>query len=119
MEKRAYADLINDESVQYKVEKPEMLRSVFFGDSILVGRNVITAGTEVPLHSHPEEQYTLVISGECDVTCGGESFHMGPGCICFAPANVEHGLKMWDESDVELYDIFTPVRQVWIDPLEK
>ena len=56
MEKRTYADLINDESVQYKVEKPEMLRSVFFGDSILVGRNVITAGTEVPLHSHPEEQ---------------------------------------------------------------
>ena len=41
MEKRAYADLINDESVQYKLEKPEMLRSVFFGDSILVGRNVI------------------------------------------------------------------------------
>lgn len=119
MEKKSHVNLVNDKEVFYQVPKPEMLRSVFAGDNVLVGRNVLPAGTVVPMHSHPEEQLTLVVEGECDVVCGDEKFHMTPGSICAAPANVEHGLTMWEESDVIAYDIFYPVRQDWLDPLDK
>ena len=118
MEKKSHVNF-NDAEVQYQVPSPEMLRSVFAGENVLIGRNIIKAGTHVPSHSHEHEQYTLIIKGEVDVVCGDESFHLTPGGICCAPSNVPHELTMWDESDVELYDIFCPVREDWLTPLEK
>ena len=118
MEKKSHANF-NDPAITYKVESPEMIRSVFAGDNVLIGRNIFKAGELVPMHSHEHEQFTLIISGECDVTCGGETFHLTPGGICWAPSNVEHEIKMWDEGEVEAYDIFYPVREDWLTPLEK
>ena len=119
-EKKSHVDLLNDLENQYEVDGPaRMHRSVFWGDNMTMGRNVLPAGEHVPAHAHPHEQYTLIISGECDARCGDETFHMTPGCICFAPSNVEHELWMWEESDVVAYDFFTPVRQDWIDPLDE
>ena len=79
----------------------------------------LPAGEHVPAHSHPHEQYSIVLEGECDVKCGGEEFHLTKGGICYAPSNVEHELWMWEESDVVIMDIFNPVRQDWIDPLDE
>lgn len=118
--KKSHVDLLNDVENQYEVDGPiKIHRSVFWGDNMSLGRNVIPAGSHVKAHSHPEEQYSLVVSGECDVRCGDEKFHLGPGCICFAPSNADHELWMWDESDVVIYDFFVPVRQDWIDPLDE
>ncbi len=119
-EKKSHANLIEDEDIRYYVPgPPRMDRSVFWGDDISMGRNVLPPGELVPMHSHPEDQYSLILSGECDVVCGGEEFHLTPGGICFAPSNMEHSLKMWDESEVVILDIFNIVRQSWIDPLDE
>ena len=117
---KSHVNLIEDKDIYYFVDKPaKMGRPVFWGDNILIGRNVILAGEHVLPHAHPEEQYTLIISGECDVKCGDEEFHLTPGGVCYAPPNVTHELWMWDESDVVALDIFTPVREDWIDPIKK
>ena len=119
-EMKSHVNLIEDTDIGYHVDGPaRMDRTVFWGDNILFGRNVLPAGEHVPAHSHPEEQYTMIISGECDVKCGDEEFHLTPGGICYAPSNVTHELWMWEESDVVAIDIFNPVRQDWIDPLDE
>lgn len=118
-EMKSHVNLIEDTDIGYHVDGPaRMERTVFWGDNILFGRNVLPAGEHVPAHSHPHEQYSIVLEGECDVKCGGEEFHLTKGGICFAPSNVEHELWMWEESDVVIMDIFNPVRQDWIDPLD-
>ena len=115
---RSHVNLNEDKDIFYHVSQPaEMDRSVFWGDNIVMGKNVIAAGGHVTAHSHPEEQYSLVLSGECDVRCGDERFHLTPGGVCYAPSDVEHELWMWDESDVVIIDIFTPIREDWIDPV--
>ena len=119
-EMKSHVNLIEDKDIFYHVDKPaRMDRTVFWGENILMGRNVLPAGEHVLAHSHPEEQYTLIISGECDVRCGDEEFHLTPGGVCWAPSNVTHELWMWDESEVVAIDFFSPVREDWIDPLDK
>lgn len=120
-EMRSHANLIEDiEEIGYHIDGPVRIdRTVFWGDNILFGRNTVEAGAHVAPHTHPHEQYSLIVEGECDIRCGDEKFHLTPGGICFAPSNVEHELWMWEESDVVIIDIFNPVRQDWIDPLDE
>lgn len=51
------------------------------------------AGAQFPLHSHPQEQITLVEEGEVEFTIGGEVKRLSPGDWSVIPPNVEHGLR--------------------------
>ena len=52
-----------------------------------------------PLHNHPHEQLTYVLSGEFEFTIGEEKHVVtaGDGCVCLKPGT--------------LLDTFTPVRE--------
>ena len=92
-----------------------MDRQIFYGDKIMLGRNIIKAGTTVPMHSHPEEQISYVISGECDVIIEGEEpVHCKAGAVAWFPANKGHEVIVGDE-DTEILDIFNPVREDWLE----
>jgi quercetin dioxygenase-like cupin family protein len=41
-------------------------------------------------HAHPEEQVMYVLSGRLEVTCGDETYVVGPGEATFNPSNVPH-----------------------------
>jgi quercetin dioxygenase-like cupin family protein len=97
------------------IENPAMDRQIFYGDKIMLGRNIIKAGTTVPMHSHPEEQISYVISGECDVIIEGEEpRHCKAGAVAWFPANKGHEVIVGDE-DTEILDIFNPVREDWLE----
>ncbi len=117
MEKKYFGDFNELETIF--VPEPAMDRQIFYGDKIMLGRNIIKANTVVPSHAHPEEQISYVISGECDIMIEGqEPRHAKAGAVAWFPANVAHEIIIGDE-DTEILDIFNPVREDWIKMFDK
>ncbi|MEI8616804.1 cupin domain-containing protein [Pseudoalteromonas sp. B193] len=67
----------------------------------------------MPLHKHPNEQVTWIISGEAKVFSGGKQYLMKSGDMMVIPANVPHEFH-FSEDTVDI-DFFAPARQDWID----
>jgi quercetin dioxygenase-like cupin family protein len=51
------------------------------------------AAAEFPLHSHPQEQITLIQEGEVELTVAGEVKQLAPGDWSVIPPKVEHGIR--------------------------
>ncbi len=66
--------------------------------------------TEAPMHSHDEEQITLVVEGELEFDLDGEVRLLRPGMVAVIPANVPHAARTGDVACHE-YDVFNPPRQ--------
>lgn len=62
-----------------------------------------------PIHSHPEEQWTLVLEGACIRTLEGAETQVKAGDFWFFPANSAHAVRT-EESGALLLDIFSPPR---------
>ncbi|GGN22831.1 MULTISPECIES: cupin domain-containing protein [Marinomonas] len=62
-----------------------------------------------PLHSHPHEQLTYVLSGKFEFTIGDETKIVGPGDTLYKKPNVLHGCRCLEPGT--LLDNFTPVRK--------
>ncbi|MGH7642317.1 MAG: cupin domain-containing protein [Candidatus Dormibacteria bacterium] len=80
------------------------------GESTMLNSVRFAAHTVAPLHSHDEEQLTLVVEGELEFEIDGEVRLMTPGMVAVIPANVPHGGRTGDVPCHE-YDVFNPPRQ--------
>ncbi len=69
----------------------------------------VEAGAELPTHTHPHEQISIVISGKFEMVLGGEKQILDEGMIAIIPSNVEHGGRAI--TDCEIRDVFYPVRE--------
>ena len=69
----------------------------------------IDAGHEIPLHQHPHEQVTNVLSGELEMTVDGETRICKAGDVVMIPSNVLHSAK--SITDCWVIDVFQPVRE--------
>ena len=54
-------------------------------------------GAEFPIHTHPEEQITVVLTGTVVFTVEGERHALGPGETYVVLADLEHGLRAGPE----------------------
>jgi len=88
----------------------------FTGDKLMVVRAILPKGSIAPKHSHPHEQMSLVGSGKVKVRLEGKEIELGAGGIVHFPSNVEHELEAVEDS--LLFDIFTPVREDFIERLK-
>jgi unsaturated pyranuronate lyase len=68
-------------------------RRAFDGAAATVTHYEFEAGAVFPLHSHPQEQITLVQEGEVEFTVGGEVQRLGPGGWSVVAPDVPHGLR--------------------------
>ncbi|MEE9274143.1 MAG: cupin domain-containing protein [bacterium] len=85
---------------------------VVAGDALTVMRHTIHAGTQLSgMHSHPNEQISIVLEGRARFTCEGETVELGPGGIAVIPAGAEHKAESVDGSEFALEEIFTPGRE--------
>ncbi len=66
------------------------------------------AGVTVPMHSHPNQQITYVVSGQIELTMNGETTAYMPGDACAIPGSVEHSAHFPVETIV--VDSFSPPR---------
>ncbi|WNN47895.1 cupin domain-containing protein [Siccibacter colletis] len=67
------------------------------------------AGAVGPMHNHPHEQLTYVMSGEFDFTIGDETHRVKAGDTLYKEPHIMHGCVCIKPGT--LLDTFTPVRE--------
>ena len=70
-------------------------------------------------HSHPHEQFSLMLQGRLRLRVGDEEREVGPGDIWHVPPNVVHGGDILGDEPVIFVDVFTPIREEIIDELRR
>ena len=66
-------------------------------------------GATFPLHSHSQEQWTLVERGSVEMTIAGEPTPMGPGDWSLVDPGVQHGITAGGEG-ARILAIVSPPR---------
>ena len=71
---------------------PGVRRRAFDSKGATVTQYEFDPGAEFPLHSHPQEQITLIAEGEVALTVAGEVKQLAPGDWSVIPGGVAHGI---------------------------
>jgi quercetin dioxygenase-like cupin family protein len=89
-------------------------RQMFVGEQIMICRFRFAPFLVTPEHAHAHEQMSLVVSGRIRFSIEGEERIAAPGDVLHFPSNCLHGATMMEE-EVVLLDIFTPVREDFLN----
>ena len=85
-------------------------RRILAHDGNMMGVQVnFEAGAIGPMHNHPHEQLTYVLSGEFEFTIGDETHRVTAGDTLYKEPHVMHGCVCLKAGT--LLDTFTPVRE--------
>ncbi len=113
MEKFLFGNFENLKQIELK--NPDMKRQIFYGDNVMIVKNIIAPHTTIPAHKHVHEQISYVESGECDITIDGmETQHAVKGGVALFPSNVGHEVTATGDEELVLWDIFSPIREDFI-----
>lgn len=82
---------------------------IYVGDQAMLSVVRIEPHSEGKIHSHPEEQWGLLLEGECIRIQDGEEVRMKAGDFWHTPGGVSHGIRTGESAAVVL-DIFAPPR---------
>lgn len=74
-----------------------------------VARVRIEKEAVLPEHAHVHEQVTNILSGQLEMTVGGQTKVCVAGDVVCIPSNVPHSAKAL--TDCDLLDVFQPVRE--------
>jgi quercetin dioxygenase-like cupin family protein len=99
------------EHVDNREVLPGIARQRIDGAEASVIRYVYQPGSTFPTHHHPEEQTTIVLSGQIEFWLGDERVIAGPGDTLLIPANVPHGARVVGSTIVESINVMAPVRR--------
>jgi quercetin dioxygenase-like cupin family protein len=92
----------------------EMLsRKIVSGAREMLVQVYVKRGCLVPLHAHESEQMTYVLQGALRFVVGGEEITVREGEVLHIPSGVSHQAEALEDT-FEL-DLFSPIRQEWID----
>ena len=79
------------------------------GEKSSLGYLELKKGSQVPLHSHINEQITYIIEGQLDMMIGGVACSLTDGMYHVIHANVPHSAIAI--TDCKVIDAFSPVRE--------
>lgn len=91
-------------------------RRLVTGERSMLAHVYIEKGGVVPRHSHDNEQFTYILQGALHFWIGedgSEEVVVRAGEVLHIPSNVPHRAEALEDT-IDL-DIFTPVRQDWLD----
>ena len=89
---------------------PGVRRQRLDTEQMTVIRYVYSPGSIFPTHSHPEEQVTMVLSGEIEFDLEGTRVRAGPGSAIVVPPGVPHGARVLGEVVVDTLNVLSPRR---------
>jgi quercetin dioxygenase-like cupin family protein len=112
----AYVEV--DEDVAAVEFVPGLVFRPVVGDQLMANFVRYDPDTVAPLHSHEEEQITVVIEGELEFDLAGDRRTMRPGMAVVVPPGVPHGARTHATSCFEI-DIFHPPRRVLLETLRQ
>lgn len=90
-----------------------IVRKYITSDRVTVAQFELKQGGIVPRHSHENEQVTMVLSGALQFDVGGQRLTVRAGEVMQLPPGIEHEVHVL--ADAVVIDVFSPVRQDWID----
>ncbi|NDA08354.1 MAG: cupin domain-containing protein [Alphaproteobacteria bacterium] len=88
---------------------------IFAADQSMVSVVRLEPNAKGKLHSHPQEQWSLLIEGSATRIQGGQEISVAKGDFWVAPGDVEHGIIAGPEGAV-IFDIFAPARPEYTRP---
>jgi quercetin dioxygenase-like cupin family protein len=89
---------------------PGITRQVVNGLRQTMVRYCYEPGSVFPVHSHPQEQITIVISGTIAFTIAGREQILGAGQVAVIPGGIDHGARVIGNELVETYNALSPRR---------
>ena len=87
---------------------PGYLGRYLHSDHITQGRVDIASGAVIADHSHPHEQWTLLLSGSLELTVSGVPHVLRPGQMLYIAPHERHSARALTASAV--LDVFHPPR---------
>jgi len=91
---------------------PLVGRKMLHGLNATIARIRLLKGAVVPMHSHPNEQISMVESGALRFTIEGEERVLRAGDVVIIPPDVPHTVEALEDSLA--VDLFSPPREDWI-----
>jgi len=88
-------------------------RRYFTGDRVTVARFELKRGGVVPRHAHDNEQVSCVLSGALKFQFDEGEVVVGAGEVMQIPGGIAHAVTVLE--DTLVLDVFSPIRQDWID----
>jgi len=88
------------------------MKTLVFGDKMLLVEFRLLAGHVLPRHAHEQEQTGYLVSGAIRLLVGEETVDLAPGDAWSIPANVEHAATII--ADSVAVEVFSPVRQDYL-----
>ncbi|HEY4215597.1 MAG TPA: cupin domain-containing protein [Gemmatimonadaceae bacterium] len=92
---------------------PAISRRYVTGDGVTIARFELTRGGVVPMHSHPNEQLSYVLSGTLEYRFADRVFVAGAGEMLQIPNGLAHEVTALEDTIV--VDVFEPIRQDWLN----
>lgn len=90
----------------------KLSRRVIHTPHMTIAKLRLAKGAVVPLHSHVNEQVTMLESGALRFEMGGEDFVIRAGETLRIPPDLPHRVEAIEDSVAT--DVFTPAREDWI-----
>jgi len=88
-------------------------RQFICGERVTIARFELTRGGVVPRHAHENEQVSYIVSGALKFVLDDREIVVRGGELIQIPPNVPHAAEVVE--DCVAIDVFSPVRQDWID----
>jgi quercetin dioxygenase-like cupin family protein len=73
---------------------PGITRQTIVSGGATLTRYIYAPGCVFPVHQHPDEQITVVHSGEIEFTVNGAPLTLRAGAVALIPGNVPHGARV-------------------------
>ena len=110
MSKADWVFQLNDDprAIQRKLGEG-ITTSIFPGENVMLSVVRIAPHSAGNIHSHPEEQWGVLLEGKCTRIQNGEEIEAVAGEFWCTPGGVSHGVRTGAEGAVVL-DIFSPPR---------
>ena len=83
------------------------------GEREMLAQIYMKRGAQVPMHTHESEQMTYIIQGALRFLVDGEEIIVREGEVLHIPAWAPHQAEALEDT-FEL-DIFSPIRQDWLE----
>jgi quercetin dioxygenase-like cupin family protein len=88
------------------------LKTLVYGDKTLFSEFKMKTGSQLPRHSHPQEQTGYLVSGHIRLTIGKETFDVEPGDSWNVPCSMEHQAEIL--ADSVAIEVFSPLREDYL-----
>lgn len=93
----------------FKERLPGARYRVIPGEQMTIAFIEMAPHAEVPRHTHPQEQITVVLEGEITFTVGEDVHLLTPGMALLIPGDVPHSAKAGPQG-ARTVEVFAPPR---------